>query len=149
MDDQLNDYDKMARIFDAAAMTREYLRSQDLKNLLIGMSDNDMRQQIIIACENRAAELKMKTDWREWFKQFSKQIACARTRTLSNMPDAEIQGYTFGDYAIDNNGLHYYDVSMEFYRDFCKGTPVVVSRIFENIDREPEKIELTFKLRGK
>lgn len=144
-----NDYDAIAQVFDPAKLTREYLFSQDLKNLLLGVTDDDTRQYIIMTCQDKAAEFRKSTDWKEWFKQFARDIRRAKVRTLSNMPDEEVQGYEFGDYSIDDRGLHYYDTNMDCYRDFCKGTPLVVSRIYENIDREPEKIELTFKLRGR
>lgn len=146
---EVNDYDKEAKFFDATTLDRKRLYSQDLKNLIIGMSDDEMREQIILVCRDRAKELKLATDWDRWFKQFSKDLARAKIRTISNMEDAAVQGYNFGDYSIDNSGLHYFDSNMNCYRDFCKGTPLVVSRIFENIDREPQKVELAFKLRSR
>lgn len=66
----MNDYDQQARIYNLSSKGKDALFSEEIKNIILGLSDNDLRKSFMEECLRRVTELGVKAKWNEWLNKF-------------------------------------------------------------------------------
>jgi uncharacterized protein (DUF927 family) len=122
------------------------LTSQNIKDAYLAIDNEFQRREFAEKLRERAVQLRRKTDWERWFREFY-AIPVPR-KTLQNMSDLPLKGLDFGEYGINEKGISIHNERAGSYDYFAKSTPVIITKQLDNIDGEPAKVELSFKKRG-
>ncbi len=140
------EYAQLASIsFEAGELTFSELCSEEVKSIYTMLPDEQAKFEFAEKLRDRALALKRKGDFEKWWKTVTK--IKPRISTTTNMLDLPISDLEFGPYGITESGLYYYD-ERKGEITFAEGTPLIVTKILHNIDGEPNKVELAYKLRG-
>lgn len=134
-----------AMTFETGELSFEQLCSEEVKSIYTMLPDEQARFEFAEKLRARAKELHRKIDFEKWWKSVIK--IKPRVSTTTNMTDLPIEGLDFGQYGITDSGLYYYD-ERKGEITFAEGTPLIVTKILHNIDGEPNKVEISYKLRG-
>ena len=129
--------------FTTEDMNFTELCSEDIKDRYLQM-DND-KDKFVFAetLRSRALEIRRKVDFEKWFKEVVKEDK--KKPKVANIEDMPLNGLEFGSYGVTDEGIYYFDERKgEMF--FAEGTPLIVTKILENIDGEPNKVELAYKL---
>jgi|AGTN01.1.fsa_nt_gi Superfamily II helicase and inactivated derivatives len=134
----------VAQEFDASTLAFADLCSEQVKTLYSALIGPDVQLAFAEKLRARAKELNRKGDFEKWWRTVTKvQRPISTKPNMSDLPLA----LDFGPYGITDAGLYTWN-EREGDVFFAEGTPLIVTRILHNIDNEPVKIEITYKLRG-